>query len=394
MAYFPPYIDTEGIHIPTYQDVIDKLVADYKAIFGDDVNLEEGTLDYQLLSVFARCLDDYSTVAVQAYNARNPSYAEGDALDTLVELNGVKRRQPTRSTAYLQITGTPGATIPAESQAIDPDGNLWTFRANCTLDGNGAGTVEAACETYGPVGTYPGTEISIYTPDANWYSVTFQNVIEVGENLETDANLRKRREANIIAQNNCRLDAIVSGIMNAAYAQDVMIHENNTPETDAQGVPANSLAIVVKGGTTEGIAQEIWNNKAPGVGLYGSTEYAITDAQGHEQIVRFSRPTTTMVVVRITVKPLSGYDSVRHQKLMKNAISNDLSSVELGGMWDVTRLYRAVYNALADDGIPVIVQSVSATTTGTSGHAITEYQCAYNEVLLAPTALITITESE
>ena len=62
MAYFAPYIDESGVHIPTYQDRLDALTSAYASIFGPEANLEISSPDYQLLSVFARALDDLSAL--------------------------------------------------------------------------------------------------------------------------------------------------------------------------------------------------------------------------------------------------------------------------------------------------------------------------------------------
>ena len=101
MAYFEPSIDAEGIHIPTYDDIMEYLIAQYKAIFGDDVYIKEDTKDYQLLSVFAKCMDDYAALVVDSYNARNPNYATGDSLDLLLPLVSMRRREATPSKVVL-----------------------------------------------------------------------------------------------------------------------------------------------------------------------------------------------------------------------------------------------------------------------------------------------------
>ena len=81
MAYFAPYIDGTGLHMPTYEDRLSDLVTAYRSIFGIDSELSESVPDYQLLSVFAKALDDTSALVLQAYNSRNPLYASGQALD-------------------------------------------------------------------------------------------------------------------------------------------------------------------------------------------------------------------------------------------------------------------------------------------------------------------------
>ena len=53
MAYFAPYIDDAGLHIPTYQDIKDDLVTEAKKIFGEDIYLENDSMDYEYISAIA-----------------------------------------------------------------------------------------------------------------------------------------------------------------------------------------------------------------------------------------------------------------------------------------------------------------------------------------------------
>ena len=91
MSYFPPYIDAAGLHMPTYEDRLSALCESYRAIFGQEAELSESVPDYQLLSVFAKALDDVSALVLQAYNSRNPAYAAGEALDLLLPQYGITR---------------------------------------------------------------------------------------------------------------------------------------------------------------------------------------------------------------------------------------------------------------------------------------------------------------
>ena len=75
MPYFPPYIDAAGLHMPTYEDRLSALCESYRAIFGMDSELSESVPDYQLLSVFARSLDDASALVLSAFHQMNPMYS-------------------------------------------------------------------------------------------------------------------------------------------------------------------------------------------------------------------------------------------------------------------------------------------------------------------------------
>ena len=92
MAYFAPYIDGTGIHMPTYEDRLGYLCENYRAIFGvTEEELTPYTPDYQLLSVFAKALDDVSGLVLQAYHSRNPMLATGASLDLLLPQYGLVR---------------------------------------------------------------------------------------------------------------------------------------------------------------------------------------------------------------------------------------------------------------------------------------------------------------
>ena len=92
MAYFTPVIDASGIHMPTYEERLEDLCSAYRMIFGQEAALTPEVPDYQLLSVFAKALDDTSALVLQAYNSRNPAYASGQALDLLLPQYGITRQ--------------------------------------------------------------------------------------------------------------------------------------------------------------------------------------------------------------------------------------------------------------------------------------------------------------
>ena len=93
MSYFAPYVDDTGIHMPTYEDRLEDLVTAYRNIFGIESELSASVPDYQLLSVFAKALDDTSALVVQDFNSRNPMYASGAALDLLLPQYGLVRAE-------------------------------------------------------------------------------------------------------------------------------------------------------------------------------------------------------------------------------------------------------------------------------------------------------------
>ena len=63
MSYFSPYVDGSGLHLPTYQDILDDMIASMKKIYGSDIYLGNDSADYQFLSILAlKVADSYQAV--------------------------------------------------------------------------------------------------------------------------------------------------------------------------------------------------------------------------------------------------------------------------------------------------------------------------------------------
>jgi hypothetical protein len=198
MSYFAPYIDSAGIHIPTYEDRLTELESAYRSIFGIEAGLDPAVPDYQLLSVFARALDDTSALVLQAYNSRNPMYASGRALDLLLPQYGLARQAgETDAEARARIrsslsqgTGSYDALVAAllRVPAADMKYRLYVNEGNTTdgngipghsvalvsLAGNTARLAQALFDAKAPgIGTYGSTEVQVQDANGNPHTVSF-----------------------------------------------------------------------------------------------------------------------------------------------------------------------------------------------------------------------------
>lgn len=90
MSYVAPYIDAEGLHLPSFEDRLEALQTVYASVFG--VTPDEDDPDGQLLNTLARALDDASILVDQVFQARKLLQALGVALDFTGAGNFVPRR--------------------------------------------------------------------------------------------------------------------------------------------------------------------------------------------------------------------------------------------------------------------------------------------------------------
>lgn len=136
MSYFTPFIDSSGLHLPTYQDILENMIDLMKSIYGQDIYLGNDAADYQFLSILALKIADSYQAVQYAYNARSPQTAIGATLDSIVKLNGLERKAAGYSTCEVTLTGTPFTEI-KKGSVKDTSGLIWDLPASVVIGSNG-----------------------------------------------------------------------------------------------------------------------------------------------------------------------------------------------------------------------------------------------------------------
>src|SRR6476620_3815383 len=98
MTYAPPKVGPAGLSIPTYQDILDGLVENFKSVYGQDVYLGNDSADFQFLAILATFMSDNFQAIQLAYNNTSPATAIGAGLDRVVKVNGLNRKPTSPST--------------------------------------------------------------------------------------------------------------------------------------------------------------------------------------------------------------------------------------------------------------------------------------------------------
>ena len=143
---------------------------------------------------------------------------------------------------------------------------------------------------------------TIETPVSGWDSVDNFQDGEQGRDIETDAELRLRREQSLQVTGAGTVEAIRSRlIQNVEDVNSVSIIENRSDEEDQDGRPPHSFESIVSGGVDADVADELWQVKPAGIETFGTVTEIVLDSQDNEQIIRFSRPVNVYIWVRMTI---------------------------------------------------------------------------------------------
>ena len=371
MAYFSPYIDGTGMHIPLYQEIVDKLVEDMKQIFGDDIYLEADSQDYQQISIFARMIYDSYNLALLAYNNRTPKDAIGIGLDNIVALAGIQRKPATASTVVLTITGDDGTKI-SNGEVSDDNGNCWELPDEVIIPSNGTIDVTATSKEKGNVSALPNTVTNINTPVYGWLSVTNKQASSAGIDVENDFELRGRFSLSVLGPSSSIFESLQESLAAIPGVTRVRGYENDTSATSTgtvppnvpAGIPSHTISFVVEGGNDVDVATELYMKKTPGCGTFGTTTVKLQSVTGNILAINFYRPRYTNVKVKVTIKQLDGYTSDYVDK-MQEAVSTYITEMSIA---------EALYNSVL---ISVALEAMNSKNY--PAYTVTKVECSTDD---------------
>lgn len=362
MAYFAPYIDDAGLHVPTYADIRDDLIAQFKAIYGEDIYLGNDSQDYQMISAFALKTYDTMQMLQIVYNNQSTKTAIGTGLSSRVKLNGLRRKTATYSTCVLTLTGVPGTTIPA-GIVEDTQGRKWLLPENTRFDGETL-EITAQCQDLGAIEAPVGTIAKISNPQYGWLTATNKVPAIKGRPIETDEELRRRQSISTAIPSQNMVNSTIAGIASVAGVTRYKVYENDTNSTDENGIPSHSIAAVVEGGLDGAVAEQIYLRKGPGCGTYGTTTIIYTNSDGLKNEIRFFRPSYQKISVKVAVKKYATYTTAVEGDIRRN-IASYIDRLGIGGNVTSTGILTAIA-ASVDDALhpPFALQSVQLGKDG------------------------------
>ena len=300
----PDIIDANGLQVKTLSELIGELEDALRDIYGADINIDPDTPDGQLINIVAQAGVDTREIIASLVASFDPDQASGRILDQRVALNGIQRRGGTFTFTPITITTDRALNLVGlNGDVLEPEPdvpNLYTVT-------DGAGTrfflvsstsiAEAGDHVLqfraADVGRVEITLNTITEPETIIAGVTQVNNPEaptvIGEDEETDGALKLRRRQSTAIGSTGGLDSLIAALLNIEGVITALVLENPTGETDADGVPPNSIWVIVEGGSDEDIGEAIYAKKSLGAGMRGEESHTVTRIDGRPATVFFDR---------------------------------------------------------------------------------------------------------
>jgi uncharacterized phage protein gp47/JayE len=180
---------------PTLPELRDRIRQDFAArLPGADALLRQSNLRVvaDILAELSTAQFDYETwLSAQFF----PDTCETVYLDRWASIWGVPREQPTAAAGAVNVTGNPGAVVPASMQWQRSDGVFYQTLQGITLDATGNGTIQVTAAAAGAASNADtGTPLQSVTtaPGVQRAATVADPGIAGGADLETDEHLRTR----------------------------------------------------------------------------------------------------------------------------------------------------------------------------------------------------------
>ena len=333
-------ITKTGFEFVRLNDTIAQLEDQFRAIYGQDINIDPDTPDGQMIGLLAQLRIDISEFASAAINAIDPDTASGHWQEINAAYAGIKRK--VASYSYLRsviLTGDANSFIPNGATVLDSNKKRWVQVGNITLNPMGSARADYRSENLGIHNVPANTELTIETIVLGWQKAVTDGVSEAGAEEETDAQLRARayRSRSKPAQNS--VEAVEANVRDVQDVTEVVCLENSTNSTDTNELPPHSINVVVEGGNDKDIAKAIYDHKSAGCDMMGNVEITHQPQTGLPVKIRFDRPQIIDCGVYLEIRRLGHFAQVDTEAI-KTALTNETFSI--GEDMILSRLYTPI----------------------------------------------------
>jgi uncharacterized phage protein gp47/JayE len=305
-------LTAEGFTPKTLEEILSDLEDSQHADIDTGLDTSAESVLGKLNGTFASPLRECWELLGAVYESRDPDKNTGDAQDATAAISGTRRRAATNGFVALRMSVAANTTVPAGAVAhvTGQPTNRWVTTAaavNATGSTAWVENVAAEAESTGVIAAVAGTLAVIAQPVTGWLAVA--NLLDAtpGLAIETHSELRIRRELELQRPGSSPLDAIRADLLDVTGVVAVVMYENTTDTTDAEGLPPHSVEAVAQQGTATdlAVATQLWNSKAGGIATHSSESpprtVSVVSSQGTTRLVKFTRPASRSVYLDIVI---------------------------------------------------------------------------------------------
>lgn len=227
-----------------------------------------------------------------------------------------------------------------------------------------------------------------------------------GRNLETDAELRIRREDLLRSTGNAAVEAVRSDVLLVPKVTQALVIENVTDTgPDANGLPAHSVEVIADWLTSDppdlnAIATAVFNSVAAGIYTHATApnDYRdggtfdidlVTDSQGFTHDIRYTRAASLPLFITATVAGTAANFSTNAEAVaaVKTALVAEVATLQIGN----TAIFEKLKCACFDVAGITDITSFGMDTNGLPGTGLVNVTPSFREKVTLNSSDIVVT---
>lgn len=367
--------DATGLTVETVTQITDDLTTGLQGIYGADINVDSNSPDGQLIGIFAQAIADQLELLVQINNSFDPARAIGTSQDERYQINNITRAGGTFTIQPIDLVINATCTLQGLDAAFDDiNGVGYTVQDNA---GNKFILVDS--ETFTPgtysrnfraqtIGQVETTVDTITNPVTIILGVTSVNnssaPLSVGINQEQDSRFRIRQQQSPAINSSGYLNGLLAVILNLTGVIDAKVYENVDNSTDANGIPAHGIWLIVEGGANTDIANILYIKKSYGAPMKGDVVIDIITASGVAFLAQFDRPTPETLYIKFEIQTTILPPSFDEVSIKAQMAANLIYSIgSYASTAEITVVAQAAITSTGGRGVPINIQISSDGVT-------------------------------
>ncbi|MDC9606875.1 baseplate J/gp47 family protein [Xenorhabdus griffiniae] len=318
-------ITETGIVIDQLSDIHQRLETGFKRIYGEDINLDADSPDGQMVGLFSQELANINQIIAFIAQMLDPYNATGAWLEQRAMYAGLVRRGAEFS--YLDdvvMTGATGIIVPKGTVLTDNNRIKWIVLNEAKLDNNGSARVILRSQELGAFSLQAQQELQLVTVIVGIEKIITTKEAKSGSEEETDGNFLTRFMRSHSINNHDDRQGIEAALLDLPDVKQARVYENDTNQTDKNGVSPHSMNAVVIGGRDEDIALAILKKKVGGCGLMGVISCSC-NYSGTERTVKFDRAEMVDIKVRVVIDRINGFQDIDTDGIKKSLATTEFA---------------------------------------------------------------------
>jgi len=245
-----------GLETSTFSEIFNGKVEEYKAIYGEDIDVDQESPDGQRIGIESMSLFDMESFVSWLYSQLDCDLNSGDMQQVIAKLAGVYMLPASRSQWDLIINMERSNSLPSGYTVTDKNNQNWFLDSDVAVSAGDNNVTFLAVEWGAISGSSLEPEFTQATPENYVNSITATADAVMGRTEETPEQFRVRRKKSVENPSQSTNGAIYAKLAGLPGVTDLQVYDNSTDVYDTEkDIKPHYMWVTIDGGSLDDIGE-------------------------------------------------------------------------------------------------------------------------------------------